>query len=218
MRCARCDRLAVPQAVGLSPKGLVVFGWCVQCLEETGCQRIVVASRARPRSTRVELERAEPRVVLRRPRSLESPKPRRPVTPLGDRRRLVGAVSLVLALWGMALLAVGLVYRFVQEPRVPSPLGNGTPALLIGGGGTTAVVGLTLWLLTLGTDLVKSRPTLRLIQVLGVLVAVVILFAGVVAHSPRRDPVVVAVASVSLAVSVVARWMEKRLVPVRNRP
>jgi hypothetical protein len=217
MRCARCDRLAVPQAVGLSSKGLVVFGWCLQCLEETGCQRIVVASRARPQSTRVELERAEPRVLLRKPRALESPKPRRTLTLLDDRRRLVGAVSLVLALWGMALLAVGLVYRFVQEPRVPSPLGNGTPALLIGGGGSTAVIGLTLWLLTLGSEVVRSRPTLRLIQVIGVLLAVVILFAGVVAHSPRRDPVIVAVASVSLAVSVVARWMEKRLVPVRNR-
>ncbi len=57
MRCTRCDRLAIPQAVGLSREGLVVFGWCLDCLEETGCTEIeAVATRENPPS--------DPRLLL----------------------------------------------------------------------------------------------------------------------------------------------------------
>ena len=217
MRCSRCDRLAVPQAVGRSPKGLVIFGWCLRCLEETGCRQIVPASKTKRVSTRLDFDHA-PTLPDSRPENLiPKPRPLGPRIPVDDRSRLVGAVSLILALWGLAVLGVGLVYRTLVQPREASPLGNGTPALLIGGGGSTAVVGLSLWLITSGLARTRARPALKVIQALSFLVAIGTLIAGIVAHSPRRDPLVVAVASGCLGLSVAARWIETRMVLVRPR-
>lgn len=37
MRCARCDRPALPPTLGRDPAGRLVFGWCASCLAEAGC-------------------------------------------------------------------------------------------------------------------------------------------------------------------------------------
>ena len=34
MRCARCDRIAVPQVVAQLPDGRLAFGLCVRCVAE----------------------------------------------------------------------------------------------------------------------------------------------------------------------------------------
>src|SRR5436309_2167158 len=109
MRCARCDRLAVPQAVGRTTDGLVVFGWCLSCLDETGCQDVMVARRDRLAKS------------SRRPR-LSRPATSRPVDlhprpdPMEERRKFVAAVSVVLALWGVFLVLGGLILRARTDP------------------------------------------------------------------------------------------------------
>src|SRR3989442_1110962 len=64
MRCTRCDRPAVPQAVGRTPDGLVVFGWCVSCLEETGCLDVRVARHPTPRRPLARSSRPAPPALL----------------------------------------------------------------------------------------------------------------------------------------------------------
>jgi hypothetical protein len=201
MRCTRCDRPAVPQAVGFLADGLLVFGWCVKCLEETACRDVVVAHRSRPAAfTTGRL--SQPRPLLIRPMSQE-PGPARRL--LASHRKVVAAVGLVLALWGFGMLAFGLILRSRFDPRTASPLGNGTPALLIGGGGSSAAVGLALWGVVSGGVLLRSRLALKVVQ--GLMCA---LLLGVAIRYPRGDPIVVEVASVAVAVSAAARWLELR--------
>lgn len=45
MRCTRCDGLAVPQAVGISEDGRVVFGWCLECLADTHCDLVEIPAK-----------------------------------------------------------------------------------------------------------------------------------------------------------------------------
>lgn len=206
MRCTRCDRPTIPQAIGVTPAGLFVFGWCVACLDATGCQRIAVAERSRGVPTRLTLESSISWTSLRT---------RRRPDPLSDRRRLAGAVSLVLSLWGLLLFSVGLSLWALGLPRAtlapsPSAFRVGGPSLLIGGGGATAAVGFLLWSLNSGRSLLRSVRALRLIQGLAFLAAMCTLLAGIVFRSQRRDPLVVGLASAALVVSAAARWIEIR--------
>ncbi len=206
MRCTRCHLPAVPQAVGVTPAGVFVFGWCVACLEETGCHQVVVARPPRRPSTRLVLERSTPRFEeLRRPRH-----------PLDDRRRLAGAVALILSLWGLLLFGIGLTLWTLglPDPKGPTSAATGLriggPSLLIGGGGTTAAVGLIFWALNSSLMPLRSKRALRVIQGVSFLTAIGTLLAGIVYRSPRRDPLIVGVASTALVVSAAARWIEIR--------
>jgi hypothetical protein len=204
MRCAQCDRLAIPQAVGLSPEGLVIFGWCLDCLEEAGCTEIEAVAR---RSDR----RGMPRVS-----SLGSIAPQ-PAVNRGDRRRLVLLVASLLGAWALVLIAMG-IWKIRQPPIPnPSPLGNGMPMLFLAGGVATAMTSLLLFVLPHGRALFGSRPTCRWIQSGSFLLALAILLAGIVYHDPRRDPFVVAAAGLALGLSVGAHWRERRLPAAASR-
>lgn len=207
MRCTRCNRPAVPQAVGVTPAGVFVFGWCVVCLEESGCQQIAIARPARHPSTRLALERSIPWAA----------RPAGPPDPLGNRRRVAVSVALGLTVWGLVLLAAGLVFwalglaRATQLPSNGVPGMNvGGPVLLIGGGGSTAAVGFLLWALNARLNPRQSARALRVTQALSFLSALAILLAGIVYRAPRRDGLVVGVASAALVVSAAARWIEVR--------
>jgi hypothetical protein len=198
MRCAQCDRLAIPQAVGLSPEGLVVFGWCLDCLEEAGCTEIEVVERRRDR-------RRPPRVT-----SLGSIAPR-PAADRRDRRRLFLFVTSLLSVWSIVLIAVG-IWTIRQPPASnPSPLGNGRPMLFLAGGAATATTSLLLFVLSHGRALLGSRQAWLWVQSASFLLALAILCAGIVFHDPRRDPFVVAAAGLALGLSVGAHWRERRL-------
>ena len=158
MRCTRCDRLAIPQAVGVTDDDVVVFGWCLACLEEAGCRQIEAAARARRRSTRLVLTAAR---RPRKPRAQDGlPKSHAQVVPdrghaAEARRRMVAVIVAALSIWGLLLMGAGL-FLFGRQARGPvSPTGNGTPALLFGGGGATVLIGHLIW--TLHT----SAPTIR---------------------------------------------------------
>lgn len=198
MRCAQCDRLAIPQAVGRSPEGLVVFGWCLDCLEEAGCTEIEAVAR---RSDR----RVSPRVW-----SLGSLAPQPPVD-RRQRRRLVLLVASLLGAWSLGLLAIGIWTIYRPPTPNPSPLGNGMPMLFLVGGAATATTSLLLLILSHGQALWRSRQACWWVQSGSFLLALAILFAGIVFHDPRRDPFVVAAAGLALGLSVGAHWQERRL-------
>lgn len=128
MRCARCDRIAVPQAVGRTAGGRVVFGWCLDCLEEEGCTDVVIA---RPG----QLRRVRPHLVAPRPDE-------------ASRRLALGMLTAVLALWALAFLLLGLI-RFASPTALAgSPFGGRTaPALILIGlalKGTSLAIGVRL--------------------------------------------------------------------------
>ncbi|HMB07499.1 MAG TPA: hypothetical protein VKP69_27685 [Isosphaeraceae bacterium] len=151
MRCTRCDRWAVPQAVARTPDDIVVFGWCLDCLRETGCTEVEVADRVR--GTRLpalpEMGRA----------------PRHEPDRSGERRtRIVALVTALLAAWGMVLLSAGgrLLRRPPEGPA--SPFGNGTPVLLLVGGGTTTATALVLGMTAFGRVLLRSLTAPRAVR------------------------------------------------------
>ncbi|SIO67429.1 hypothetical protein SAMN05444166_8361 [Singulisphaera sp. GP187] len=204
MRCARCDRLAIPQAVGHLPNGLVVFGWCLDCLEETGCSEIEAVGR---RTTR----RGNSCVL-----TLEPPPPPLMIAPT-DRRRLLLGVATLLGSWSIVLIAVGIWTIRQPAPPNPSPLGNGRPTLFLVGGMATAVTALLLLCLSQGRELVRSRLACWWVQSGAFLLALAILVAGIVYHDPRRDPFVVVAAALAIGLSIAAHWQERRLPAVKSR-
>lgn len=194
MRCTRCDRPASPQAVGRTTEGDLVFGWCTTCLELTGCIDVVIAPRRRRPSTRLVLKDAVPTPVRREPAS-----------PSDERRRVVSVVAGCLVGWGALLTAAGLAIRS-RSATSPSPLGNGTPALFLGGGGSTTLVGLILWATCRARDRPVTRRGWRRVRVFGFAAALAILGLGILWKNPRRDPLIVLAASAALAVSAAATW------------
>lgn len=123
MRCTRCDRIAVPQALGRLPDGRLAFGLCVRCLTDEGCEAIRIGPRHG-----------------RHPRRL---RPRAPAH-LADlsRRRGLRALAGLLAAWGVTLALVGATFSRSRLPR--SPLGNGSPILLLTGAAAMALLALAL--------------------------------------------------------------------------
>jgi hypothetical protein len=206
MRCARCDGLAIPQAVGLSADEHVVFGWCLRCLEETGCRTIQVAQPSRRPSTRLDLrERVSRR---RRERFRIGNKARARSDPLEERRRLLALVALPMVLWGLFISSIGVAARWLWPGK--TAFGNGTSALLAGA--ATALCGLVIWALVFGVPRLGQPVVLKGISVGAFLFALSVLALGVVFYTRRREPLFVAAASSLLAVSVAARWIEVRKV------
>ncbi len=187
MRCARCDHLAIPQALGRSPNGQLVYGWCLECLEEEGCTEIQIAKRSRN---------------FRHPHQPSSHPMRAMVK---ARSRVQGIVGLLLLIWG-AVLTLGALWK-TAHPSLerPSPTGNGTPALLFVGGAALGTTGLVF----LSVALARMRWFWRVLEVLFFLCALGVLVAGIVQHDPRRDPWLVALAGFALGLSVMVRWRQR---------
>ena len=128
MRCSRCDRPAVPQALGRDGDGRLVFGWCLDCLHAAGCSEIEVARGAG----------SDPRHLP--PLFLAHI----PARPDATRRRGVRIVALVLTLWSVLLFTGGAWAIWANSARPPSPMGNGTPLFLFAGAVSTALTALLL--------------------------------------------------------------------------
>jgi hypothetical protein len=123
-----------------------------------------------------------------------------------------------LAMSGMCGLALAwaLILAFVGGWKIPgsvadgaSPLGNGTTPLLVGGAGMMALMSLGFWFALIGPRL-RRGVALRLVHVAATLTVLVTLGWGIFRHDPRRDPFLVAVVVLALALSWAARRAEAR--------
>jgi hypothetical protein len=218
MRCTRCDQPTVPQAVAETADGVLVFGWCVTCLTQASCRRIVVAGRSRRPTTRLTLD-GPSFFSPRRPSARRADVPPAPFDPRGPSRLLMASVSLILALWGLILLAGGVVVWALAEPRPAGGLGNGTPSLLIGGGGATVAVGLLLWLLNARLTPRQVRSGLLGVHAFGVVLALCVLLARVVYPSPKYKVLILGLLCAAVVLSTAARWVaEIRYGPAVTNP
>ena len=181
MRCTRCDRPVLPQAVGLSSRGKVIFGWCVGCLEEAGCVEIAVSQGSR------SWKKASSRLDLKAGRLLP-PVPSK-ISKHDElveiRLRALGTFALVLAVWGLVIGSFG-ASMFARSPLLtsppPSPMGNGSPSLLMAGGGATTLIGFSLWAWTAGRNAFALPKKFRTIHL-----AACSIFSGR-ARSDRETP------------------------------
>ena len=200
MRCTRCDGLAVPQAVGLAPDGLVVFGWCLACLAEAGCQLVEVPSSGlRKLNISVPADPSGRRATF----------PRKAPASRGDPAQwTVAIVASLMIGWGLVLVSAGL-FGGSRPAAGTSPLGNGTAVLLGVGGTATAVLGLGLMVVSSRRNWFPGTFPLALLSWLGFLAAQGILAFGILRYDPRRNVSLVLAAGLALAVAVIARILER---------
>jgi hypothetical protein len=198
MRCTRCDRIAVPQAVGRSPEGLVVFGWCLNCLAEGDCVLVEIPGkslRSAARSARRAAKR--PETGLQRP---AAPRPE-----ASSRRLAISGVAGLMGVWAIILLAWGGLVLPGQGSR--EALAQAWGRVLLIGGGLMALTSLAVWALTLDR-LNWRRIALKAAQAGGAALAFSVLAWGAVHHDVARDIWVVAVAALGLGLSWVAHRHE----------
>ena len=205
MRCTRCDKIAVPQAVGRTPGGVLVFGWCLDCLHAECC--------------RIEEEPA-PKPLRQRPslahRTTAARRRGRPWR-LGSRRLLGLGVAGLMALWALILVFLGLLKLPGARPGRPRPLGMGSGWVLTAGGGAMALASLAVWVAVLHRAL-RRRFVLKVVQVAAATVAITTLVWGIVHYVPGRAPASVTIAGAAMGVSWAAYWLDRRGSGPRRRP
>lgn len=179
MRCARCDRVVIRQAVGRAPDGRVVFGWCLDCMAEQRCGRIQVARGGRLFGGLK---------AYRAGRSLSSQE---------RRARGLAAVAVLLILWGATFAAVGAWKTWHSGRLGAAAAGRGMPVVLVIGGAALALAGLTL----AGIALARAPWFWRVLEWLLFACAVIVLVLGVIQYDPRRAPWMVALAGFAIALS-----------------
>ncbi len=220
MRCTRCDKLAIPQVLGRDPLGRLIFGWCLECLKAEGCTEIeLVKSIRQSRSFGAWMSRplkervAKPSATAGSGSAAINEGPVRPGTPGLDlllvRQRYVLVVAALLGLWGLAFLAGALAW--VLWPK-PVEVGEGLPRtpffLGLAGGSLLALSG---FLLVAGLEATgRGEPIRKATRLVTPVLIAGILLYGIVYHSPRRDPWLVALAFVVLLLGGLA-GREKRI-------
>ena len=195
MRCTRCDRPAIPQAVGRAPGGGVVFGWCRACLAETGC--ILVEE------TEISFGKTPRRKARRRRPDLAS-------HPAEARRRLAYFVVGGMAAWTLTLTVLGLVSLCAPVDGGKGLGSRGTGQLLIVGGLMVGVTGLAIWAATLDRRFARQLGP-KAVQTSSALLAFLTLAWGIARHDPRRDPWIVGTVAAALGISWLARRADRRV-------
>jgi hypothetical protein len=146
MRCTRCDRPAVPQSVGYTPQGLLVFGWCLDCMHDHDCV-FVEAGRFGKRPRRNWAKRLG--AGLRRE---GAPLPAwirlGAVDPglAAHRLRFLRRIALAIEACAGIFLGMGAAALIHPRPAPPSgPLPNGRVSFLIVGSIALAIMGIVIW-------------------------------------------------------------------------
>lgn len=204
MRCTRCDGLAVPQAVGIDPQGKVIFGWCLQCLADRGCTLVETSPIGGPSSIS----------PVGRSHASDAPKVNLPggagarALEFEQAGWVVGIVASLMMSWGLILVAAGLCGAPTPDPD-GSPLGNGTPALLTGGGAATALAGLGLMVLASRRGWSPGTFLPGLVSWLSFLLGLGILAHAIVVHHPRRQVGLVVGVALCQGISVLMRVIQR---------
>lgn len=184
--------------LGRLADGRLVFGWCLDCLEEEGC--LPKAARA-PRS-RTHLPSVTRR-ILRTARFRDS-----------RQLAMMGIAGLALA-WGIVLAFVGGFKLPGSITGSANPLGNGTRPFLVAGGGLMAIVSLALWVALLEKSQ-RRRVALKFVQVASALTVFASLAWGIIRHQPGRDPLLILVVALAFAVSWAAHRLERKFEQIAN--
>jgi hypothetical protein len=210
VRCTRCDRILIRQAVGTTPRGVVVFGWCEDCLAETQCRLVEMSGSSfeeladpctrvfrtgpalRPKAA------AKMKTTASRPRSNPDP----------SRRLMISGIAGMLGLWALLLIAVG----FVRLPRATpaNPMANGWASLLLVSGAAMAVMSLVLWSTTLERVQVR-RLWLKTVQLAATALACSALVWGLVHLGSRRLPLLLPLGLLAVIIAWLAHRAESRL-------
>jgi hypothetical protein len=211
MRCTRCHGLVIPQSVGLLPDGTVVFGWCRGCLDEEDCKLVEVPGKGFDALARPRRMRAQVRKLAQPPKVRITPSQVARAPRMKDRSLPVAGIAGLLALWGIILMALGVVR--LPAPFRANPLPNGESRFLLASGGMLAVVSLCVWAATLERAWLR-KVALEAVRITSTIIAAATLLWGVVNHAPRENPVVVSIAALAIAVAWVTHWFEhKRTAP-----
>jgi hypothetical protein len=128
--------------LGRDPDGLLVFGWCARCLEQTGC--VVIEADAVPISVRRPSLRRRARHLHRRVRLAAGELRAIPWNSPAGRRLMLLGLTLALSFWSATLALLG-AYRLLRPADgPPSPAGNGSAALLLAGSASMGLVSVLL--------------------------------------------------------------------------
>lgn len=210
MRCARCDGLVVPQAVGIHPDGRVVFGWCLRCL-------------ARARCRLVEIPGVGLRDLVLDFRAREAPAPprpgRAPMAAVDQSQWILALVSVLMMCSGLILLAAGL-FSGPSTGSEPGASAGPTPALLGLGGAATALSGLGLMILASHRDWLPGPLAPVLASWVSFGFGLVVLACAILDYQPRRNVPIILGVGVAMLISVATRLLERaqRGKPTARRP
>jgi hypothetical protein len=184
--------------------GLVVFGWCLDCLKAEGCIHIEVAPKARRRSsTGPQTSRG----TIRPSASEES---------LG-RMRIQRMIAALLGAWSLVLVTAGAWSAWRPGADPASPLGNGTTVLFLAGGLGSGLVGLIVAVMALEPPR-RVSAALRALELVSFVLAVVVLVASILAFDPRNNIGMLAIVVLLLGISVSATRLRRSRQNPRARP
>ncbi len=162
MRCTRCDRIAVPQALGVTPDDQLVFGWCVPCLKEVGCTEIVVAGKAQVVKAPLQAKRG---AEFRDAASYTS----------AERRRGIALVGRLLSCWALILVFAGAWLSGRPRRSTENSLGNGSPVLMFVGGLGSMLLAWVLLSAAVGSSPARSASLYRRFAAMGLIVATIMI-------------------------------------------
>lgn len=121
MRCSRCDQIIIRQAIGKTIKGVLVFGWCFDCMRDEGCLEVEVAERSKLSRHRKDSQR---KLVL-----TDVP------IPVDPKIKMVRGVAAGIATWAGILLSAGVIRLFSRQADIAvSGLANGAAGFFIAAG------------------------------------------------------------------------------------
>lgn len=130
--------------------------------------------------------------------------------------RIQRTVGAVLGAWSLVLVSAGAWSAWRPGARSASPLGNGTPILLVAGGLVTGLIGLVV----AATSLDRARRVglvLRGLELVSFALAAVVLVASIRAYDPRHNNGMLALVVVLLGISVTATRLRRSWQSPRGR-
>ena len=131
--------------------------------------------------------------------------------------RLQWTIGAVMGAWSLVLVAASAWSAWRPGARLASPLGNGTPVLLLIGGLASGLIGLVV----AATALDRARrvgAVLRALELVSFALAVVLMVASILAYDPRHNIGMLAVVVLLLGISVSATRLRRSWQTPRGRP
>ncbi len=122
-----------------------------------------------------------------------------------------------MGVWSLVLVAASAWSAWRPGGRSASPMGNGTPILLLVGGLGSALIGLVVAV----TALDRARrvgASLRAVELVSFAMAVVVMVASILAFNPRHNIGMMAVVVLLLGVSVTATRLRRSRKAPHGRP